>query len=86
MDTSAFSQHGTGDVTIARKIGTDSIVFARGWYFNDTRNNGTIGQGNSIRLGEGALGANLDLGEFGNLQLRTYGNSRRTSKVSFRWR
>lgn len=72
VDTSAFSQHGAGDVTLARKIGTDSLIFARGWYFNDTRNNGTIGQGNSIRLGEGALGANLDLGEFGNIQLRSY--------------
>jgi outer membrane receptor protein involved in Fe transport len=72
VDTSAFSQHGTGDLTIARKIGTDSILFARGMYFNDTRNNGTIGQGNSIRLGEGALGANLDLGEYGNVQLRSY--------------
>ena len=73
VDTSAFSQHGTGDLTVARKFGTDSEVFARGWYFNDTRNNGTIGQGNGIRLGEGALGANLDLGGFGSLQLRTYG-------------
>jgi outer membrane receptor protein involved in Fe transport len=82
VDTSAFSQHGTGDVTVARKIGTDSVVFARGWYFNDTRNNGTIGQGNSIRLGEGALGANLDLGEFGNVQLRSYGEFE-TYKQSF---
>jgi len=73
VDTSAFSQHGTGDLTVARKFGTDSEVFARGWYFNDTRNNGTVEQGNGIRLGEGALGANLDLGEFGNLQLRSYG-------------
>ena len=72
VDTSAFSQHGSGDLTLARNIGSDSLIFARGWYFNDTRNNGTIGQGDSIRLGEGALGANLDLGEFGNLQLRTY--------------
>ena len=72
VDTNAFSQHGTGDLTLARKIGSDSLIFARGWYFNDTRNNGTIGQGDRIRLGEGALGANLDLGEFGNLQLRSY--------------
>jgi outer membrane receptor protein involved in Fe transport len=72
VDTSAFSQHGTGDLTIARKIGADSIIFARGMYFNDTRNNGTIGQGDSIRLGEGALGANLDLGGLGSVQLRTY--------------
>jgi outer membrane receptor protein involved in Fe transport len=82
VDTSAFSQHGTGDLTLARKIGTDSLIFARGWYFNDTRNNGTIGQGNSIRLGEGALGANLDLGDFGNVQLRAY-STFETYKQSF---
>jgi outer membrane receptor protein involved in Fe transport len=82
VDTSAFSQHGTGDLTVARKFGTDSVVFARGWYFNDTRNNGTIGQSDSIRLGEGALGANLDLGEFGNLQLRSYAEFE-TYKQSF---
>jgi len=73
VDRSAFSQHGTGDVTVARKFGTTSEVFARGWYFNDARNNGTIGQHNGIRLAQGALGANLDLGEFGNVQLRSYG-------------
>jgi iron complex outermembrane receptor protein len=82
VDTAAFSQHGTGDVTLARKIGADSEVFARGWYFNDTRNNGTIGQGNSIRLGEGALGANLDWGAYGNVQLRSYAEFE-TYKQSF---
>jgi outer membrane receptor protein involved in Fe transport len=82
VDTAAFSQHGTGDVTLARKIGADSEVFARGWYFNDTRNNGTIGQANSVRLGEGALGANLDLGEYGNVQLRSYAEFE-TYKQSF---
>ena len=71
-DTAAYSQHGTADLTIARKFGADSEVFARGQYFNDSRNNGTIDQTNSIRLGEGALGANLDLGSFGSLQLRSY--------------
>jgi len=74
VDTKAYSQHGTGDLTIARKIGKDSEVFARGWYFDDSRNNGTIGQTNSIRLGQGALGADLDLGTVGSLQLRSYGD------------
>jgi outer membrane receptor protein involved in Fe transport len=82
VNTSAFSQHGTGDVTLARKIGEDTLVFARGWYFNDSRNNGTIGQGNSIRLGEGVLGANLDLGAFGNVQLRSHAEFE-TYKQSF---
>ena len=74
VDTQAFSQHGTADLTIARKIGTDGQIFGRGQYFDDSRNNGTIGQGNNIRLGEGALGADLGLGSFGRLQLRSYGD------------
>ena len=82
VDTSAFSQHGTGDLTVARKFGADSVVFGRGWYFNDTRNNGTIGQSDGIRLGEGALGANLDLGDLGNVQLRSYAEFE-TYKQSF---
>jgi outer membrane receptor protein involved in Fe transport len=72
VDTAAYSQHGTADLMVARKFRTDSEVFARGQYFNDSRNNGTVDQTNSIRLGEGALGANLDLGSLGSLQLRSY--------------
>jgi len=72
VDRDAYSQHGTADLTIARKIGADGEAFARGWYFNDSRNNATFGQTNSIRLGQGALGANLDFGSFGTLQLRSY--------------
>ena len=73
VDMSAYSQHGTADLTIERKIGAQSDVFARGLYFDDSRNNGTIDQTNSIRLGQAALGADLDLGSAGNLQLRSYG-------------
>ncbi|HKV06194.1 MAG TPA: TonB-dependent receptor [Candidatus Acidoferrales bacterium] len=74
VDTRALSQHGTADLTIGRRIGERSEVFARGWYFDDSRNNGTVGQTNGIRLGEGALGANLDMGTAGTLQLRSYGD------------
>lgn len=74
VDTSAESQHGTADLTIKRRIGAQSNIFARGWYFDDSRNNGTIGQTNGIRLGQGALGADLNLGSVGTLQLRSYGN------------
>jgi len=74
VDTNAYSQHGIADLTIKRKIGAQSDVFARESYFDDSRNNGTIGQTNGIRLGEGALGADLDLGSLGNLQLRSYGD------------
>jgi outer membrane receptor protein involved in Fe transport len=74
VDTSAASQHGTADLTIGRKIGVHSDVFARGSYFDDSRNNGTIDQTNDIRLAEGALGADLDFAALGTLQLRAYGD------------
>jgi len=75
VDTKAGSEHGTADLMIGRKIGSDSEVFARGWYFDDRRQNGTPDQTNDIRLGEGALGANLHLGTLGSLTLRFYGDA-----------
>jgi len=75
VDTKAGSEHGTADLMIGRKIGSDNEVFARGWYFDDRRQNGTPDQTNNIRLGEGALGANLHLGAVGSLALRFYGNA-----------
>jgi outer membrane receptor protein involved in Fe transport len=72
VDTRAGTQHGDADVTIGRKVGENSEIFARGWYFDDSRNNGTTLQVNNIRLGEGALGADLDLGSAGTLTLRFY--------------
>ena len=75
MNTRAATRHGTADVTIGRKIGARSVVFARGSFFNDSRNNGIVGETNDIRLGEGALGANLDLGTVGTFTLRFYGDA-----------
>jgi outer membrane receptor protein involved in Fe transport len=75
VDTKVDSQHGTADLMIGRKFGSGSEVFARGWYFDDSRDNGTIGQVDGIRLGEGALGANLQLGSAGTLTLRFYGDA-----------
>lgn len=73
VDARAGSNHGDVDLMVGRKIFKDSEVFARGWYFDDARNNGTVGQRNDIRMGGGALGANLDLGSAGSLTLRFYG-------------
>lgn len=73
VDTRSRSNHGDVDLTVGRKIGQDSDVFASGSYFDDARNNGTFGQRNEIRLGQGALGADLDLGSAGSLTLRFYG-------------
>lgn len=73
VDTQAATQHGDADLTVGRKIGENSDLFARGFYFDDSRNNGTVGQRNDIRMGGGALGADLDLGAAGTLALRFYG-------------
>jgi outer membrane receptor protein involved in Fe transport len=73
IDIKAGSQDGTADLTIGRKVGTHGAVFGRGWYFDDSRQNGTPLTDNGIRSGQGALGANLDLGSVGSLTLRFYG-------------
>ncbi|HTR47723.1 MAG TPA: TonB-dependent receptor [Verrucomicrobiae bacterium] len=73
VDTQAGSQHGTADWMIGRKIGEHSEIFGRGWYMDDTRKNGTPDTKNGIRLAQGAIGANLDLGDAGSLTLRFYG-------------
>ena len=73
VDTPAGSQHGSAELMIGRKIGRRSQIFGRGWYLDDTRKNGTPDQRNGIRLVQGALGANLDLGQAGTFTLRFYG-------------
>ena len=73
VDRQASSSHGTADLMIGHKIGAENEIFARGWYMDDSRNNGTVVQINSDRLGQGALGANLQSTALGSLQLRFYG-------------
>jgi outer membrane receptor protein involved in Fe transport len=77
VDIDAGSQHGTADLTIGRKFGSQGQdeVFARGWYLDDARWNGTPDQTNDIQFGQGALGANLQLGSIGVLTLRAYANA-----------
>jgi outer membrane receptor protein involved in Fe transport len=75
VDTKTGSQHGTADLMIGRKFGNGSDVFARGWFLSESRQNGTPDQVNNTRLGEGALGADLQLGKFGALMLRFYGDA-----------
>jgi outer membrane receptor protein involved in Fe transport len=74
IDRMANSEHGTADLTVGKKFGSGDEVFARGLYFDDSRDNGTPYQTNSIRMGQGVLGANLRLGNFGSLTLRSYGD------------
>ena len=72
VDTRAGSEHGTADLMIGRKIGESSELFARGSYLDETRQNGTQLQNNDTKLGQGVLGANLQLGSYGALTLRFY--------------
>ena len=81
VDTRAGVSDATADLMIGRKIGDKSEIFARGWYFNESRDNGTPLQVNNTRIGEGALGANLDLGTSGLLTLRFYGEAERYNQT-----
>src|ERR1700722_3739066 len=72
VDTQAGSEHGTADLMIGKKIGQDSLIFARGSYLDETRRNGTPLQTNDTKLGQGVLGANLQMGCYGALTLRFY--------------
>src|ERR1700733_11999766 len=75
VDVRARSRDGTADLMVGRKIGEQSEIFARGWYLDETRGNGTPLQRNDTKLGQGALGANLQLGNFGALTLRLYADA-----------
>jgi outer membrane receptor protein involved in Fe transport len=75
VDTPAGSEDGSADLMIGHKIGSAGDIFGRGWYFDDSRKNGTPDQINDIRLGAGALGANLPLGNLGTLTARLYGDA-----------
>lgn len=75
VDARAGSRDGSADLMVGRKIGEQSEIFARGWYLDETRGNGTVLQRNDTKLGQGALGANLQLGTFGALTLRFYADA-----------
>jgi outer membrane receptor protein involved in Fe transport len=81
VDIPAGVSDATADLMVGRKIGEDSLIFARGWYFNESRGNGTPVQVNNTRIGEGALGANLNLGGAGSLSLRFYGEAERYNQT-----
>lgn len=75
VDTPAGSTHETLDLTIGRRVGRQARVFGRGWYYDESRRNGTPLQRNSTSLAEGALGADTPLGNLGFLSLRFYGEA-----------
>ena len=74
VDQKAGSEDVSTDLMIGRKFGESDEVFARGWLLEESRQNGTPLTTNDTHLGEGALGANLKLGNAGTLTLRSYGD------------
>ncbi len=75
VDTPANAEHATVDLSLGRHFGEYNRVFARGSYFTESRNNGTVVQTNDTRMGEGAAGADAQLGPGGTLSLRVYGDT-----------
>ncbi len=75
VDVPAGVRDGTAALMLGRKIGEQSEIFARGWFLDESRGNGTPLQVNDTKLGQGALGANLQLGAFGALALRFYADA-----------
>ena len=74
VDQKAGSEDVSTDLMIGRKFGESDEVFARGWLLEESRQNGTPLTTNDTHLGEGAVGANLKLGNAGTLTLRSYGD------------
>ncbi|MGB8802176.1 MAG: TonB-dependent receptor [Candidatus Acidiferrales bacterium] len=75
VDVPAGVRDGTAALMLGRKIGEQSEIFARGWFLDESRGNGTPLQVNDTKLGQGALGADLQLGGFGALTLRFYADA-----------
>jgi outer membrane receptor protein involved in Fe transport len=75
VDTPANAEHATIDLSMGRHFGEHGRVFARGSDFTEARNNGTIVQTNDTRMGEGAAGADTQLGAGGALSVRVYGDT-----------
>jgi outer membrane receptor protein involved in Fe transport len=78
VDTAAASEHGTLDLTVARRIGESGRIASRGQYYTESRENGTPLQTNDMALGQGALSGSGSLGSLGaisarvNIQAQTY--------------
>jgi outer membrane receptor protein involved in Fe transport len=70
VDSLTNLRFGTGRLTLVRQF-SFGTAFVTGDLFNESRNNGTLLQTNTTRVGEGAGGVDASLGG-GVLNLRTY--------------
>jgi outer membrane receptor protein involved in Fe transport len=75
VDTPANAEHASINLSLGRHFGEHSRVFGRGSFFTEARNNGTKIQTNDTGMGQGAVGADTQLGAAGSLSLRLYGDT-----------
>ncbi len=73
VDTPAASRHSTADLTVERRLGTDTRLFVRGSWFDEDRDNGTPLQVNDTTIRQ--VSAGLDGTAAGGwLTLRVWGS------------
>jgi outer membrane receptor protein involved in Fe transport len=75
VDAPADSKHGTADLTLERRMGQNGRLFARGSFFDESRDNGTPMQTNATRIGRAVLGGDGQAGPIGSFSVRLYGDA-----------
>jgi outer membrane receptor protein involved in Fe transport len=75
IDTPAGSEHATTDLTVERRVRENGRLFARGSFFDESRNNGTPLQINNTGIGQIVFGGDGQLGALGSLSGRLYGSA-----------
>jgi outer membrane receptor protein involved in Fe transport len=73
VDSPANSRHELTTVELGRRFGSSSRIFARGSYFDEGRNNGTVIQLNTTQLGDFATGWNYEMKDVGAISERLFG-------------
>ncbi|HSK70795.1 MAG TPA: TonB-dependent receptor [Pyrinomonadaceae bacterium] len=71
-DAEADSRHNNMFLTVNRNFGEAARIFARGNYFTENRNNGTLLQYNQTRFRQAAFGADFTNEKIGAFQLRSF--------------
>jgi outer membrane receptor protein involved in Fe transport len=74
-DTPAASRYSSLNLKVEREISPDFRVFARGHYFGEARDNGTLLQRNRTHVRQAVAGADWQNERAGALTLRTYFSS-----------
>lgn len=72
VDTPVASEHGSGDLTLARSFADRGKIFVRGSLFGESRDNGTPLQNNATTIREIDLGGDWNSAPLGTFKLRAY--------------